>query len=600
MLSLVRTDLVGVIAAGLWLAVSSSGCFTAAETPASAIAMQRDIAVPMRDGVVLRGDLYRPPGPGPFPTLVYRTPYDRRAAAQRYRTHLAAVERGYAVLLQDVRGRYGSEGLFDPYRNEGRDGYDTIEWAAAQSWSSGAVGTYGLSYPGAVQWLAAVERPPHLVAMVPAMTFSSPRHFFYFGGVFDRSWVPWIVLNIAPDLRRRAGLAGPRTAAGAERFWGEHGAAIQSRLPLAEMPELAGVAPFYFEWLHHPPDDPWWDPLDIRGRYERVEAAVLNLSGWHDEAYGPEGATTNFLGLLAARRDEREPRTRLVIGPWVHGVSSLAEQRVGELDFGAAAAIDYDDLVLDWMDRWLQDRVEEPPALPVKLFVMGANEWREYESWPPGASEPLALYLAPAGALSDAPPAAAEASSAFPSDPNAPVVDPLGSFGPHDLSSLGVRPDVLVFETAPLPEPVEIVGPIEAEIFLSCDCRDTDLWVTLLDVGPDGRAFNLMSPGSNVLRASYRDLSRGRRLLAPDEIYRLRLSNMATAHRFAAGHAIGVLVSATFAPYLSVNLHTGELETVTARSRPAEVHIHHDAGHPSQLHLSRISPAASEAVRRRN
>ena len=373
MLGLVRKD-------GLWIAVSSAGCFSAAETPATAMAIERDVGVPMRDGVILRADLYRPPGPGPFPVLVYRTPYDRRAAAERYRTHLEAVERGYAVLLQDVRGRYGSEGVFDPYRNEGRDGYDTIEWAAVQPWSSGVVGTYGLSYPGAVQWLAAVERPPHLVAMAPAMTFSSPRQFFYFGGVFDRSWVPWIVLNIAPDLRRRAALAGPRTAAEAERFWNQHGAAIQSRLPLAEMPELAGVAPFYFEWLRHPPEDPWWEPLEIRGRYERVEAAVLNLSGWHDEAYGPEGATTNFVGLVTARRDEPASRTRLVVGPWVHGVASIAERRVGELDFGAAAALDYDDLVLDWMDRWLRGRVEEPAPAPVELFVMGANEWRDFES----------------------------------------------------------------------------------------------------------------------------------------------------------------------------------------------------------------------------
>src|SRR5690606_11539821 len=165
------------------------------QAPSAWPAIERDVAVPMRDGVVLRADVYRPVTGGPFPVLVYRTPYGKHDAADAYDTHLEAVRRGYAVVLQDVRGRYASEGDFDPYRNEGRDGYDTIEWVAAQPWSNGAVGTYGLSYPGAVQWLAALEEPPHLRAIAPAMTFSTPRNFFYMNGIFDLSWLPWIYAN---------------------------------------------------------------------------------------------------------------------------------------------------------------------------------------------------------------------------------------------------------------------------------------------------------------------------------------------------------------------------------------------------------------------
>ena len=255
----------------------------------------------MRDGVVLRADVYRPQRDGRFPVLVYRTPYGKHHAAGDHQIHLKAVERGYGVVLQDVRGRYASEGRFDPYRQEGRDGYDTIEWAASQPWSSGVVGTFGLSYPGAVQWLAAMQAPPHLKAMAPAMTFSSPRNFFYSNGVFDRSWLPWIYVNIAPDIRRKLDLPGARESSEAAAAWPGVAAQYRSWLPLKDLPWLRSEAPFYFEWLEHPPEDPWWDWAELRGGYAKVTAAVLNLSGWYDEGYGPEGAATNFTGLVQAR-----------------------------------------------------------------------------------------------------------------------------------------------------------------------------------------------------------------------------------------------------------------------------------------------------------
>ena len=349
----------------------------------------------MRDGVVLRADVYRPARGGPFPVLVYRTPYGKHQAAESYQTHLKAVTRGYAVVLQDVRGRYASEGRFDPYRQEGADGYDTIEWAAVQPWSSGTVGTYGLSYPGAVQWLAAMEAPPHLVAMVPAMTFSSPRNFFYSSGVFDLSWLPWIYVNIAPDVRRRLDLPGPRDASEAGRSWAAVADEYRSWRPLQDLPYLRREAPFYFEWLSRPPEDAWWDWSELRGRYEKVSAAVLNLSGWHDEGYGPEGAATNFNGLVQARAGRPDARTHLLIGPWTHGVGATAEQRIGELDFGPTAAIDYDETVLDFLDHYLRGIDNGHADAPrVRHFVMGANEWRDDVSWPPADSRMTPLYLA--------------------------------------------------------------------------------------------------------------------------------------------------------------------------------------------------------------
>src|SRR4051812_39338180 len=220
-------------------------CAAAFPLYAQAPVADTGLSVPMRDGVVLRADLYRPAGAGRFPVLVYRTPYGRIEAPPDPLVG-AAVGRGYAVLLQDVRGRYGSEGVFDPYRQEGKDGYDTIEWAARQRWSNGSVGTFGLSYPGAVQWLAAVEHPPSLRAMVPAMTFSRPESFWYQGGVWDGSWLDWTWLNIAPDLRRRLDAPGPKTDEDAVRSWELDGAAARRFRPLLALPDFKGVAPWYY------------------------------------------------------------------------------------------------------------------------------------------------------------------------------------------------------------------------------------------------------------------------------------------------------------------------------------------------------------------
>src|SRR5712691_11722481 len=198
----------------LLVALVSTPIFYSQQTPSFANGVERrsDVSVPMRDGVTLRADVLLSSAEGKFPALIYRTPYGKHFALKEYKTVAKAVARGYAVVVQDVRGRYASEGEFVPYQNEGRDGYDTIESVAKQSWCDGNIGTFGLSYPGAVQWLAAVENPPHLKAMVPAMTFSTGQNFFYAGGLWDMSWMEWIWDNIAPDIRSKRNLPGPKTS----------------------------------------------------------------------------------------------------------------------------------------------------------------------------------------------------------------------------------------------------------------------------------------------------------------------------------------------------------------------------------------------------
>ena len=545
-----------------------------------------NVAIQMRDGVVLRAEILRPAAEGRFPVLVYRTPYNKQDALESYSTFRKAAERGYVVVVQDVRGRYASDGEFEPYRNEGRDGYDTIEWAAKQPWSDGNVGTFGLSYPGAVQWLAAVESPPHLKAMAPAMTYATPSNFFYSGGLFDLSWITWIYLNIAPDVRVKKNLPGPKTYKEAEAEWAKHGMEFRSYLPLQDLPVLKDVAPYYYEWMKHPAADPWWDWANLEGKFGRVQAAVLNFSGWYDDAYGPDGATSNFNGLVAARRGQGDLRTKLIIGPWIHGIATINQTKAGERQFGDVARSDYDETILRWMDHYLRgmdNGVDK--GRPVRYFVMGADVWREADAWPPPA-RPTSLYLTGQRRLQAAPAKNGESSSSFVSDPAKPVIDPYSaSSGGHDYRALAERNDVLVFDSDPLTEDTEVSGPIAAEIYFSCDCRDTDLWVRLLDVAPDGTAYNLMSPGLDVMRASYRNETTKRDLLAPGKVYKLHFDKLMTSNLFTKGHRIRVQISAAFMPHMSRNLHTGELEMTSAKMQKASIRIYHEREHPSRVTL---------------
>ncbi|HEX6106799.1 MAG TPA: CocE/NonD family hydrolase [Gemmatimonadales bacterium] len=557
-----------------WVAlVAALGSPLAAQSPPR---VDTAVAVPMRDGVVLRADVYRPAGQGRFPTLVYRTPYDRADTAGASSLIHEAVRRGYAVLLQDVRGRYGSEGVFEPYRHEGRDGYDTIEWAARQPWSNGRVGTYGLSYPGAVQWLAAVERPPSLEAMVPAMTYSRPESFWYSGGVWDASWLEWTWLNVAPDLRRRLGVPGPRTDEEAARSWNSEGAAARRFRPLLELPEFQGVSPWYYEWMRHPPGDPWWDFARLEGRYDRVDAVVLNLSGWFDEMYGAIGAVENF----------ERAGDALVLGPWTHGVGAVQRSKAGEREFGPGAALDYVGTVLGWMDRHLK-RVDTAAAQPpVRVFVMGANRWRMSDRWPMAGVRPDTFYLGEPDRLSRRAPSGGTSETVLWSDPANPVTDPHGGrFGAHDCRGLTAGRSVAVFETEAFAAPVEVIGRVVVELAVGASVPDFDLWVQLYDVAPDGTAWNLSSPGTALQRASYRAGGPARRLLRAGETVRLRLDRLVTANRFLPGHRLRVVITPAFAPLFSVNPQTGAQEFESDSVQAGEIRIGHAAGRPSWIVL---------------
>jgi len=558
--------------------------------------MEKDVAVPMRDGVILRADVRRPGKDGRYPVLIFRTPYGKHEGDEdNEKTFAAAVQRGYAIVIQDVRGRYASDGEFVAYQNEGRDGYDTIEWAAKQPWSDGNVGTFGLSYPGAVQWFAAVENPPHLKAMVPAMCPSTiGPQAIYFGGVFESDWANWCYVNMSPGNRKKRGLPGPTTIDEAKAQWTKFGGreVIQGWLPTLEMPYLRDTEPYYYTWLERGPYDPWWEWGDFRNKYANVSAAVLHLSGWHDEPYGSEGAITNFVGLMKARADQTDPRTKLILGPWIHGVDATGKEVAGDRKLGPAAKIDYHSIVLDWMDhhvRGIDNDVRNWPG--VQAYVMGADAWLTGSNWPVEGATDEILFLAASsepgqpGTLAGGKPRV-EGSSSFVSDPSSPLLDELGTnWGAFDLRDLAANSSVLTFETEPFSADKVVAGHIPATIFVSSDAPDFDLYLRILDVAPDGTTYNLQGAGHEVIRVSLRDKLPEAKLLKPGEIVQLDFDNLITANCFKKGHRLRVCLHASWFPTYARNLQTGQSETVSAEMRKATITIHSGPETPSKLTL---------------
>jgi uncharacterized protein len=563
-----------------FLVASILGARLSAPAEEYRVRAETDVPAPMRDGVVLRADVLRPDAPGRFPAILMRTPYGKASEWRDSSLAIAAAHAGYVVVAQDVRGRYASDGVFDPYRQESKDGYDSVEWVASLPYVDGKVGMAGLSYPGAVQWLAAMAKPPHLVTIAPLMCFSTGRLFFYFGGTMDLSWIPWFYVNISPDVRVRAGLSGPRTEGEASELWEKHKQEWLSFLPLRELPALADTAPSYYDWLAHPEDGPYWDFANVEAHYPEIEIPALNLSGWHDEGYGPNGAIHNFLGT-------RRNGSVLVIGPWRHGTPRLTKMAVGELDFGVDAGLDHDALLLRWFDHWLRSEDNGVDReKPVKIFVMGRNRWRGEASWPLERRVETAYYLSGGGMLTTTPPPEDEPPDHYDYDPLDPVVDLHdGQQGPFDQSALEKRPDVLVYTTAPLDEDVEVTGSIAVELYAASSAKDTDFVVRLLDVYPDGRAFNLMSPTVEVLRARYRKGEGEPELLVPGAVELYRLTNLVTSNVFKKGHRIRVHVTSSLFPHFDRNPNTGDPIGTSARVEVAHQEIHHGGRYPSRIVL---------------
>jgi putative CocE/NonD family hydrolase len=581
------------------------------------LTVEKNVPVPMRDGIVLRADVYRPETPGKYPTLVYRTPYgkDDLLDSGSEPTIGRAAHAGFAVVVQDVRGRYHSDGEFRPYHQEGKDGFDTIEWAAVQPWSNGRVGTFGLSYPGAVQWLAAMEAPPHLLAIFPAMTFATGRHFFFFGGAFNHDWMRWIEMYIAPDVRLRKGLPGATTEKEAAAGWSRLKWQWEYFLPIRDFPVLKEVAPWYYDWLAHPDDSEYWRFADVVAAHSKIAVPALNFSAWYDSNYGPLGATANWSGMRRNGATEVARRgQRLILGPWEHGDPSESETKVGELEFGPSMTLDYYGLVIRWHDRWLKgirNGIDEGP--PVRLFVMGENRWRDENEWPLARTVYTPYYLRSGGRANTAsgdgrlamvPPAggagavgaapATEPPDRYLYDPGRPVViENFEVMGPYDRSKLQSRQDVLVYTTEALLEDVEVTGPITVHLWAASSAVDTDFCVMLYDVHPDGRAYNLMPNEAGVVRARYRASESAPTLLTPNEPEEFVIDQMVTSNVFKRGHRIRLDVTSSRFPSFDRNPNTGEPFGTSSRMTAARQTVLHDAAHPSRVILP-IIPRAGD------
>ncbi len=572
--------------------------------------VRESVRIPMRDGVRLAATLFRPDAPGPFPAIVYRTPYDQARTADGARLPLAAAKRGYLVFLVDVRGRYASEGEFEAYRNEGPDGHDTIEWVASLPYCDGKVGTYGGSYPGYLQWLTMAEDPPHLAAAAPDMTPVSSHHFFYQGGAFSHAWYEWFMPLILPDLRRRAGdRSGPWDTQTAAAEWERERERWYAHRPLADVPLLRRYAPYFYEWQSHPDEDEFWAFANVEDDFHRMRAPALILSGWYDDAYGPAGATRGFRGMRAeAATPEAREGTRLILGPWTHTSLTVRTTTSGDLDFGPSAGVDFDALLLDWFDRWLKgirNGVDESP--PARYFVMGENRWRTSETWPPADAVPTPFYLASGGRantaagdgrLARAAPATAVANPASDAVPAAAVADRY-TFDPRDpvrtpnferqgalpQADVEAREDVLVYTSETLTEPLTIAGELMVELYVSSDAPDTDFAFMLTDVHPDGTSYNLGSAEAGLLRMRYRDGFDRQVSMEPGTVYRITIGGLYTAVRFDPGHRIRLQVTSSRYPVLDPNPNTGTEIATEARLVPAQQTVYHDAERPSRVVL---------------
>jgi len=554
------------------------------------IRVERDVPVKMRDGITLRADIYRPRDDGKFPVLLVRTPYDKTGEMG---FALRAAARGYVVIAQDVRGRYESEGEWYTFKNESADGYDTVEWAAALPYANGKVGMFGGSYVGATQYLAAIARPPHLVGISPNVTASNYHDgWTYQGGAFEQwfneSWTSGLVEN---TVRRRV-------SGGVPAAWNGRNTLPLTAYAFLEPPSLEGTAPYFADWLAHPSFDAYWKELSIQDHYGQIQVPVFSFGAWYDIFLG--GTLHNYSTLQTeAGTDAAKRGQKLLVYLGGHA-GGAEEQKIGSVDFGPKAPIDMDEAMLRWYDWLLKGEANGvDKEKPVKIFVMGKNEWREEDNWPLARAKTTSYYLHSGGSanglegngsLSTAAPGQ-EKPDEFIYDPHEPVPTfggplccgaPLPGNGPQDQRPAEGRSDVLIFTTPAMTQNLEVTGPVTAQLYVSSSAVDTDLTAKLVDVWPNGFAQNLTE---GILRLRYRDSQEKPELMNPGQTYRITIDLWATSNVFLAGHKLRVEISSSNFPRFDRNMNTGESQAQATRMVKASNVIYHDKAHPSALLL---------------
>ncbi|MEM7537790.1 MAG: CocE/NonD family hydrolase [Chloroflexota bacterium] len=554
--------------------------------PTYEVEMRLNVKTPMRDGINLSSDVYLPKAAGPFPTVLIRTPYGNNSE-NLIRRARALANIGYACVVQDTRGRWDSEGEFRPFFNEADDGRDTHEWIGQQPWSNGKIGTSGGSYLGITQWLSAPDSSEYLTCMSPRVICTE-----FFTG-------------LAP---------GGAFQLGVMFTWGmsQHGRTVQSiefhnwteefhRLPIAKQPTYAGrEIDFWADWVEHPTYDDLWASINVQEHWGDITVPAFNMGGWYD--LWASNTFENFVGMREHGGSEAARKSKLIVGPWPHALS--ASTRVGEIDFGAQSMADLETMELQWLDYWLKGKDNGVlDEAPIKLFIMGINQWRDEYEWPLARTDWQTWYLHSDGHANtlrgdgtlsmDAP--NEEPSDSYVYDPRYPVQTKGGNtccaphvvpWGPYDQRSVEMRSDVLCYTTPPLTEDTEVTGPITLILYASTDCPDTDWTAKLVDVSPSGYAKNLCD---GIIRARFRESYSDPTLLEPNKIYEYEIHVGVTGNVFRKGHSIRLEVSSSNFPRFARNLNTGYEFAGGTEMRTASQTIYHRAEYASRLVLPVIS-----------
>ncbi|MBA2604955.1 MAG: CocE/NonD family hydrolase [Acidobacteria bacterium] len=560
--------------------------------PRNDIQMQNLVPIRMRDGVTLYADVFRPLGEGRYPVIVSRTPYSTERTPSAYAAGVFFAQRGYVYVFQDVRGRHESEGAWDPFHHDEQDGYDTVAWAAKQPWSTGKIAMQGGSYLGQNQWRAAQANPPGLVTIFPMVASTSIYH-------------DWITLNGGWRLSFNFGWGpvrqesrimqntGPHTLDDATAI---HFDTLQRHLPLSTMQRLAGRnAKFYDDWLANPDYNDYWKPLNVEEMFDKITIPAHTFGGWFD--IFSQGTLRGYVGM-SQKGGTPEARTmsHMVIGPWGHGAS----RSFGDIDFGPEADVDALDLQLRWYDYWLKGidngLAGEPP---VKLFVMGRNEWVYENEYPLARTDYRPFYFTSGGRANTAKgdgsltwtkPAGSSTADRYTYDPANPVPSLGGNnccgtptpTGPKDQRPIEDRQDILIYTSEPLQDQLEVTGPVTIVLYASSDAVDTDFVAKLVDVHPDGESYNM---AEGIVRARYRDSLSKPTLMKPGQVYRFEIDMVGTSIAFQKGHRIRVHVTSSHFPQFNRNLNTGAKFGTSAELKVAQQTIYHDAERPSHIVL---------------
>jgi putative CocE/NonD family hydrolase len=564
------------------------------------ISVERGVPTKMRDGMLLRADVYRPKSDDVFPVLLERTPYNKLSNSD---VGYTAAARGYIVVIQDTRGRYTSDGEFYPFRYEAQDGYDTVEWAAKLAGSNGKVGMFGASYIGVTQMQAAISAPPHLSGIFPVVTASNYHDgWTYQGGAYEQWFNQTWGSGLVQDTLVRSMASKTMTAKDVMKLPLVNYPQIDLGLPVSFSPSAIGS--YYKDWLQHPSYDEYWKAFSVEEKYDQIQVPAYHVAGVYDIFL--LGTLRNFQGLRAgggSTAARNEQRLELMMAS-----HNRAGPQVGELDFGIAAKFNEVETMLRWYDYLLKGIDNGlSKEKPVKIFVMGRNSWRYEDKWPPERSHKVDYFLHSGGNansqggdgfLSENPPEQ-EKFDSYRYDPAHPVQTVGGALccdesnlpgGPFDQSKIESRSDVLIYTTSPFNQEVDLIGPITFKLYASSSAVDTDFTAKLVDLWPNGFAQNL---SDGIIRARYRNSQEKAEMMVPETVYSFSIDLVATSDALLPGHRLRVELSSSNFPRFDRNLNTGEARLDATNTVVATNKIFHDSIHKSALSVT-IAPTTPE------